>query len=58
MLENTTMIQMMKEMLPDTLPTKELTPFEYGVLAGQQMMLDKILMHLEVVEPQKNTKDR
>ncbi len=49
---------MMKEMLPDTLPTKELTSFEYGVLAGQQMMLDKILTHLEVVEPQKDTKDK
>ena len=48
----------MKDMLPKTLPTKELNSFEYGVLAGQQMMLDKILTHIQAQEPNENTKDK
>ena len=49
---------MMKDMVPNTLPTYELSPFEQGVLAGQQMMLNKVLSTLEVQEPQKDTKDK
>lgn len=45
-------------MLPKTLPTYELSPFEQGVLAGQQMMLNKVLSKLEAQEPQKDTKDK
>jgi len=45
-------------MLPKTLPTLELSPFEQGVLAGQQMMFDKLQAHIEAQEPSKNTKDR
>ena len=49
---------MMEEMLPNNLPTKELTPFEYGVLAGQQMMLDKVLANIKAQEPNKDTEDK
>ncbi len=48
---------MMEEMLPQKLPTKELSSFEQGVLAGQQIMYDTIKQRVEVQEP--NTeKDR
>ena len=49
---------MMKDMLPKTLPTKELSSFEYGVLAGQQLMLNKVLATIERQEPNKDTKDK
>ena len=45
-------------MLPRSLPTYELTPFEQGVYAGQQMMLDKVKAQIEASEPSKNTKDK
>lgn len=45
-------------MLPKSLPTLELSPFEQGVLAGQQMMLDKLQAHIQADEPSKNTKDK
>ena len=48
----------MKDMLPKTLPTYELSSFEQGVLAGQQMMLDKVLTHIQAQEPDKHTKDK
>ena len=44
----------MKEMIPKTLPTKELSSFEYGVLAGQQLMLDKILVLTQAEETDTN----
>ena len=43
-MENQQIVQTLRDMLPKTLPTEELTPFEYGVLAGQQMMVNKILV--------------
>ena len=48
----------MKEMLPKTLPTCELSPFEQGVLAGKQMMFDNLQAQLQALEPSKNTKDK
>lgn len=48
-------VQLLSEMLPKGLPTYELTSFEQGVYAGQQMMLDKLKAHLEAAEPSKNT---
>lgn len=45
-------------MLPKKLPTYELSAFEQGVLAGQQMMLDKLEAHIKASEPSKNTKDK
>ena len=45
-------------MLPKGLPTYELTPFEQGVYAGQQMMLDKLKARIAASEPSKNTKDK
>lgn len=56
-MENKTLIQLMKDMVPDTLPTYELSPFEQGVLAGQQLMLNKVLQFIEDTEPDKDTKD-
>ncbi len=44
----------MKDMLPKTLPTEELSSFEYGVLAGQQMMLNKILVLTQAEETDTN----
>lgn len=57
-MKQTAIIQLMKEMVPKTLPTEELSPFEQGVLAGQQLMLNKVLTFVEHQEPNKNTEDR
>lgn len=57
-MENQPILQMMKSMLPKTLPTKELSSFEYGVLAGQQLMYDIVHSKLQAQEPHKDTKDR
>ena len=48
-------VQLMKDMLPKTLPTYEMNPFEQGVLAGQQMMLDKVLTTIQAQDPDKQT---
>ncbi len=53
-----TVVQLLSDMLPKSLPTVELSSFEQGVLAGQQMMLDKLKQHIEAQEPSKHTKDR
>jgi hypothetical protein len=34
--------QELKDLFPDSLPRAELTPFNLGVLVGQQQVLDKI----------------
>lgn len=57
-MKQTAIIQLMKEMVPKTLPTEELSPFEQGVLAGQQLMLNKVLSFIEHQEPSKNTEDK
>jgi hypothetical protein len=57
-MENQAILQMMKSMLPTTLPTKELSSFEYGVLAGQQLMYDIVHSRLKAQEPHNNTKDK
>lgn len=48
-------VQLLSEMIPNGLPTYELSPFEQGVYAGQQMMLDKLQAHIEAAEPSKIT---
>lgn len=53
-----TVVQLLSEMLPKGLPTYELTSFEQGVYAGQQMMLDKLKAHIEAQEPSKHTKEK
>ena len=58
MIENQQLIQMMKDMLPKSLPTYEMNPFEQGILAGQQIMLDKILTTIQANEPDTMTKDK
>lgn len=42
-------LKLMSEMLPRKLPTTELSSFEYGVIAGQQMMYDTIQERLKVI---------
>ncbi len=51
-------LQMMKDMIPKTLPTKELSSFEYGVLAGQQLMYNTITELLRVEDTDKHVKDK
>ena len=48
----------LRDMLPKTLPTYELSPFEQGVLAGQQMMVNKLDAIIKAKEPSKDTKDK
>ncbi len=44
----------MRDMIPKTLPTNELSSFEYGVLAGQQLMLNKVLVITQTEETDTN----
>jgi hypothetical protein len=37
----------LRDLFPDTLPRTEVSPFQLGVLAGQQQVLDKITELLE-----------
>lgn len=51
-------VQFLSDMIPKTLPTKELSSFEQGVLAGQQIMFNKVKAYIEAQEPSKNTKEK
>ena len=53
-MENQQIIQTMRDMIPKTLPTNELSSFEYGVLAGQQLMLNKVLVLTQSEETDTN----
>jgi len=43
-------IQWLEEIAPNKTPTTELTPFEYGVLAGYRILVEQIKIKLEVKE--------
>ena len=48
-------VDQLKSWLPNKIPVDPLTPFEYGVLAGQQMQIDKLEAFIKRLEPNKNT---
>lgn len=50
-----TIVETLKGWIPNKFPVDELTPFEYGVLAGQQMQIDKLEALLTQLEPTKQT---
>ena len=41
-MKNEILLRWLDEIVENKLPVTELTPFEYGVLAGQTMLVDKI----------------
>ena len=54
----TKVLETLKGWIPNKLPVDELTPFEYGVLAGQQMQIDKLEAYIIQLEPAKDSKDK
>lgn len=44
------LIQALATLFPDRLPRTEMTPFELGVLVGQQRVIDRIRLSLEEAE--------
>ena len=43
-------LKLIKGMIPNTLPTYEVSPFEQGILAGQQIMVNKVIEFLKSKE--------
>jgi hypothetical protein len=43
-------LELLKTWAPNKVPTNELTPFEYGVLAGQQRQIDRLEQHMKRME--------
>jgi malonyl CoA-acyl carrier protein transacylase len=43
-------LELIQKSAPNKVPTNELTPFEYGVLAGQQQQIDRLEQYIKRME--------
>lgn len=48
-------LETLKSWIPNKPPVHEMTQFEHGILAGQQMQIDKLEAFLTRLEPNKQT---
>jgi len=52
-------LELLKTWAPNKTQTDELTPFEYGVLAGQQRQIDRLEQYIKRMEDKHgNTNDK
>ena len=49
-METVQLMKMLDEVYPDRIPLYELEPFDYGVLVGQRLLIEKLKERLKIEE--------
>ena len=49
---NLTILQLLETWCPNEAPTKELSPFEQGVIVGQRRLIELLKYKLNIEEPE------